>query len=200
MSNSELYYILICYLLGSIPVGYVLCFLLYREDIRNAGSGNIGAANVLRTKGKGAGAAVLLLDMAKGVLPVLYGLKHFDSPVLVMAGGAAVILGHLFSVFLKFKGGKGIACFLGVFLAYDPASAVVFCIAFLAVYVFWRFVSAGSMAGVSVVFFYVLFTRVVEVSILVFVIAVLIIIKHKDNIRRIACGCENKVYWKNNEK
>jgi glycerol-3-phosphate acyltransferase PlsY len=199
MGQHELMFILGSYLLGSVPFGFIVYYVYERKDIRGEGSGNIGATNVMRNKGKTAGIITLFLDMIKGFIPVFYGLKHFDSPVVIIAGGCAVVLGHLFPVYLKFKGGKGIASFLGVFIIFDFPAAVLFGAAFLVTFYFTRFVSAGSIAAVSAVFFYTLFTSVVEVSIIVFIVALLIILKHHGNIKRIAQGNEHKLIWKKNE-
>ncbi len=199
MAKHELLFILCSYLLGTIPIGFILYYLTEKKDIRKEGSGNIGATNVLRTKGKSAGSVTLALDIAKGLLPVLYGLKHFDSPIIVIAGGAAVILGHLFPLCLKFKGGKGIAAFIGVFLVFDFRAALIFAIAFLFTLYFIRYVSASSIAGVIAVFFFILFTQVVEVSMIVFLITTTIILKHHGNIRRMVAGTENKLTWKHHE-
>lgn len=200
MGQHELMFILGSYLLGSIPFGYIVYYICERKDIRREGSGNIGATNVMRTKGRTAGIITLVLDMIKGFIPVFYGLKHFDAPWIVMAGGAAVILGHLFPVYLKFKGGKGIASFLGVFIIFDFTAALIFGLAFILTFVLFRFVSAGSIVAVIAVFFYILFTQIVEVSIIVFIVAVLIVLKHHGNIRRLAKGNENKFVWKNPKK
>lgn len=198
MSQHEIFFITGCYLLGSIPFGYVVYYLSERKDIRKEGSGNIGAANVLRTKGKTAGIITLVLDMLKGLFAVAYGLRHFDSPVFVLLGGAAVILGHQFPLYLKFKGGKGIACLAGVLILFDLTSAVVFAGAFCLTLLYTRYVSAGSIAGVTAAFFYVLFTQIAEVSIIMLILAILVIIKHRANIQRLSAGTENRFNWKEN--
>lgn len=200
MGQHEMMFIVGSYLLGSIPFGYIVYYLCERKDIRGEGSGNIGATNVMRTKGRTAGIVTLFFDIIKGIIPVYYGFKHFDSPVIVIAGGAAVILGHLFPVYLKFRGGKGIASFLGVFIIFDFYAALLFGLTFILTFVIFRFVSAGSIAAVIVVFFYTLFTQVVEVSIIVFIVTVLIVLKHHGNIRRLAKGNENRFIWKKPEQ
>ena len=198
MSQHEILFITGCYLLGSIPFGYVVYYLCERKDIRKQGSGNIGAANVLRTKGRTAGIITLVLDVLKGLFAAAYGLRHFDSPVIVMLGGAAVILGHLFPLYLKFKGGKGIACLAGVLIMFDLTAAVVFAAAFWLTLFYTRYVSAGSIAGVTAAFFYVLFTQIAEVSTIMLILAILVIVKHRANIQRLTTGTENKFSWKEN--
>jgi glycerol-3-phosphate acyltransferase PlsY len=197
LPHHEIGYFIGSYLLGAIPFGFLVCYLFDKKDIRSEGSGNIGATNVLRCKGKKAGLITLGLDMLKGVVVILYGLRHFPSPVAVMLGGAAVILGHLFPIYLKFKGGKGVAALVGVFLIFNFPAAAAFGCAFLPVLYFSRYVSAGSIAGASALFFATLFTNIAEVSVIVLVIVILIIIKHRGNIRRMIEGTEYKFNWKN---
>jgi glycerol-3-phosphate acyltransferase PlsY len=169
-----------------------------KGDIREVGSKNIGATNVLRVVGKKAAATTLVLDMLKGALPVAYGLRYFDSPVILLCGGAAVVTGHLFPIFLKFKGGKGVAALLGVFLVFNFPAAIVFLVSFFAVFAFTKYVSAGSLIGVLALFFYTLFTGIVEISIITFVISMLILIKHSGNIKRLMAGTENRLNWEKN--
>ena len=198
MGQHEIFYLILSYLLGSIPFGLIIFFIFEKKDIRKEGSGNIGATNVLRSKGKLAGIATLILDILKGVVPVVYGFSHFDSPVIVIGGGAAVITGHVFSVFLKFKAGKGVAAFTGVFLAFYYPSILVFIPVFILTVWITRYVSAGSILGVIAVFFFITFTQVVEVSIITLIISVIIISRHSSNIKRIFEGTENRFSLKKN--
>jgi glycerol-3-phosphate acyltransferase PlsY len=198
LTIHEILFVIFSYLLGSIPCGFIIYYLTEKKDIREKGSGNIGAANVLRTKGKKAAIATLLFDVLKGVLPIVYGMKYFDSPVVVICGGAAAVIGHLFPIYIKFKGGKGVASLAGVFLFYNFPAVIVFLVFFLSAFAFTKYVSAGSTAGVAAVFFYTLFTDIVEVSMLVFILVILIIIKHGSNIKRMIAGTENKLTWKKN--
>lgn len=195
MPKHEILFILFSYLLGAIPFGYVLYYLTERKDIRKEGSGNIGATNVLRAKGRLAGIATLLLDALKGVFPVLYGLQHFDNPVVIMAGGGAVIMGHLFSPYLKFKGGKGISTYLGVIVVFHFPSAAIFGAMFLATAIWTRYISAASIAGVAAAFIMALFTQVPEISMILMVVTLLIVYKHRTNINRIASGTESRFQW-----
>jgi glycerol-3-phosphate acyltransferase PlsY len=196
LTQHEIYFVIGSYLLGSIPVGYIIYFLTERKDIRKEGSGNIGATNVWRTKGKTAAVVTLALDMLKGIIPIVYGLRHFDSPVTVIMGGAAVILGHLFPIYIKFKGGKGIASMAGVFIVFHFPSIVVFALAFCLTLYITKYVSLSSIAGVTALFFCILFTQIAEVSTIVLVTAVLIIYKHRGNVRRVMAGTEDKSIWK----
>lgn len=198
MPKHEILFLLFSYFLGAIPFGYILCYLTDKKDIRQEGSGNIGATNVLRIKGKTFGLITLVLDMLKGILPIFYGLMHFDSSVLIIGGGAVAILGHLYSVYLKFKGGKGVSTFLGMIAMFHFPSALVFGGVFLFTYFLTRYISASSIAGVTAVFFFILFTNVVEVSMMVFMVGLLIIIKHRGNIQRMIDGTEPQLILKKN--
>jgi len=194
----EILFLVSAYLLGSIPFGYLIGFITGKKDIRKEGSGNIGATNVLRSRGKIAGFSTLVLDILKGFLPVAYGLSHFDYPVMAMLGGALVVTGHIFPLFLKFKGGKGVATYTGVLLAYSIPTWTVFVIFFIASVGITKYVSAGSMLGVIASFFSLLFSQIVEISMVVFVISVLIIIRHKSNLKKIFSHTENKLKFGKN--
>ncbi|MCK5058328.1 MAG: glycerol-3-phosphate 1-O-acyltransferase PlsY, partial [Candidatus Aminicenantes bacterium] len=162
------------------------------------GSGNIGTTNVLRAKGKKAAAATLLCDMLKGALPIIYGMSNFESPVVIACGGAAAVIGHLFPVYLKFKGGKGVASLVGMFLVFNSPAAIVFFVSFFVLLALTHYVSAASITGVTAAFFYTLFTDIAEVSLIVFMVVILILIKHGANINRLMAGTEDKLNWKKN--
>jgi len=136
------------YLCGSVPFGVIVTSMFARKDVRASGSGNIGATNVARVAGKKLGALVLLLDAAKGSLPVLIGLQLApERPVLHAAIAAAAFLGHVFPVWLKFKGGKGVATALGVLLVLLPVSAGIGFITWVLVLITTRISSVGSLLG-----------------------------------------------------
>jgi glycerol-3-phosphate acyltransferase PlsY len=194
----EILFIGSAFLLGSIPFGYIVYYITEKKDIRSVGSGNIGATNLLRSKGKLAGLLTLMLDLLKGFIPVFYGLKHFDYPVIIILGAAAVVTGHIFPLFLKFKGGKGVATFSGAILAFSLPGFLVFLCAFLLMTWITKYVSAGSMAGVVAVFFFTLFTQLVEVSMILFAVTILIIVRHRSNLKKIFSGTENKISFKRN--
>lgn len=195
----KILFIICAYLLGSIPFGYLVFYFTEKKDIRSVGSGNIGATNVLRSKGKLAGLITLLLDVLKGFIPVFYGSIHFDSPFIAILGGAAVITGHIFPLFLKFKGGKGVATLAGTLLAFSLPGLLIFLGAFLVTAWLTRYVSAGSMAGTVAVFFFILFTQLVEVSMIFLIVTVLIVVRHRSNIAKINSGTENKLTLKKND-
>ena len=189
------------YLLGSIPVGYLLMRLFRHEDVRSVGSGNIGATNVLRSGGTGLGAATFLLDMLKGCSAVYFGallglLLAPDMRVrnLQAAAALAAVLGHMFPVWLKFKGGKGVATGFGVFLVAAPTSALAAITVFAVVLLLTRYVSLASILGAASfpMFAWMLVKgdRPPFFITVQFVVALLIIAKHHQNIRRLLSGTE----------
>ncbi len=198
LTKHQILFLLFSYLLGSIPFGSIIYYLLEKKDIRQQGSGNIGATNVLRSKGKAAGFATLALDMAKGILPVVYGFTHFDPPHWVLLGGAAAIVGHVFPIFLKFKGGKGAATFVGVFIAFYYPAILIFLLVFLITLWLSRYISLAVILAIIAVFFCILFTHIVEVAIVTFLLVILIIARHASNIKRLLAGQENKLNLKKN--
>ncbi len=193
----ELKAILLCtvlpFLLGAVPFGYVVG-KLKGVDVRRHGSGNIGATNVSRVLGKKYGALVLLLDALKGALPVLaVKLSGLPEEYQVLAGLFAV-LGHCFSPFLSFKGGKGVATGLGAFIVISPKVTLLAFLIFLAVFLSTRYVSLSSItAALSYPLIYRFLEKPSEVSfILVSLTALVIVVKHHSNIRRLLRGEEKK--------
>ena len=180
------------YLLGSIPFGLVLTRLAGLGDLRQMGSGNIGATNVLRTGRKGLAAGTLLLDGGKGAAAVL--IAQLWGPDMALTAGFGAVLGHLFPVWLGFKGGKGVATTLGVFLALSPALGSLCCLAWLVVAFLFRYSSlAGimSIAAAPVLSWFLL--GVLQMVQLTGVLAVLVWFRHHENIRRLLTGQESKI-------
>jgi glycerol-3-phosphate acyltransferase PlsY len=198
LPNHEILYVIGSYLLGSIPFGYLIFYFSEGKDIRTMGSGNIGATNVLRSKGKLAGLATLALDILKGALPIIYGRIHFDLPWIVLLGGLAVLLGHVFPVFLKFRGGKGVATLVGVFLVFYYPALLAFLAAFFLALWLTRYVSLGSLLGTTALFFSILFTQVVEAAMVAFAMLLLIVFRHRANIARLATGSESRFTLRKN--
>lgn len=209
MLLSTLTIAIVAYLLGSIPFGYLLVRIFRGEDIRKTGSGNIGATNVARTGSKWLAIATLLLDALKGYLAVahVFLLAHDHPDKVAQAGphylytlaalaGLCAILGHMFPVWLHFKGGKGVATAVGAFLAIAPTAILVSLALFLAVVAVTRYVSLGSVVGAAVFPFAAWWlnpeTRNLHVMLLLAVSSLLVIIRHKDNIRRLLSGTENR--------
>ncbi len=183
------------YLFGAIPFGLLLCFLFGGEDIRKIGSGNIGATNVLRTGHKGLAIATLILDGAKGAIAVLlafYVFKDLDGSIVAIGA----VLGHVFPVWLKFKGGKGVATTLGVLLALSWPVGVASCITWLISAFLFRISSlAALIAMVSAPVFSVLLGGSQYVFIIGF-LALLVFIRHHENIKRLLNGEEAQIKLK----
>lgn len=181
---------LLAYILGSLPFGVWLA-RSRSVDLRQHGSGNIGATNVARTLGKKAGLLVLLADGCKGVVSVAIADQALATSWEVGTAGLMAFLGHLFSVFLKFKGGKGVAVGLGVFLYLMPFAALSAIAVFAVAIGFSKYVSIGSMtAALAIPLFGALYTAPLPYIYLSMIIALIVIWKHKDNIRRLVAGEE----------
>lgn len=180
------------YLLGSIPTGLLLG-KAWGIDVRNEGSGNIGATNLYRTVGRKVGIMTLIGDCLKGLLPVLL-VKYYALPADYAAWvGLAAFCGHVFSVFLRFKGGKGVATALGVFLALSPLAVAIALGVFVILMFVWRYVSLGSIAAAAVMPPAVALLGGGRVLILVtLIISAVVIVKHHGNIKRLLEGTENK--------
>jgi acyl phosphate:glycerol-3-phosphate acyltransferase len=191
------------YLLGSIPTGYLLVRLFRHQDIRAVGSGNIGATNVLRSGGKGLGAATFLLDMLKGAAAV--ALAALVAPQMATAfpprnieaiAAVVAVLGHMFPIWLRFRGGKGVATGFGVFLVAAPWAALAAITVFFIVLLLSRYVSLASILGAaSFPFFAVFLVHGDKPSLFIaaqIIVALLIILKHHANIRRLVTGTENR--------
>jgi len=186
--------LLLSYVLGSVPTGLWLGLWLRKMDIREHGSKNIGATNTMRVLGKKLGALALAGDVAKGLVPVLVFARLGDWAHLPLACGLAAILGHTFSLFLRFKGGKGVATSTGVFLALAPLPMLAGAVVFGLVVAATRMLSAGSITGAAAVcaaaFLVPLST---PVRLVAAAVALLVIVKHRTNIKRMLRGEENKL-------
>ncbi len=193
-----MYLILISYLLGSIPFG-LLWGRLAGIDVRAAGSGNIGATNVNRLLGKKFGIATLLCDVGKGILPMIAAAYLGFSENVVLACGLAAFSGHLFPVYLKFQGGKGVATALGIFLYLSPAACAIVVAVFAALVWISGFVSVGSLSATAAmpVILYLFHASTGQIY-LALAVAVLIWIKHHQNIARLMRGEENS--WRGGDK
>lgn len=179
------------FLLGAVPTAYIMGRVLRGVDIRTLGSGNVGATNVFRTLGKGPGAATLLIDIAKGLLPVLAARSLAAHPLAPVATGLAAVVGHTWTPFLNFKGGKGVATSAGVFLALVPWAALASFLAFAVAFGITRHVSVGSLTATVVLpTCAFLMYRGSPASWLSLAVAFLVIVKHVPNIRRLARGEE----------
>jgi glycerol-3-phosphate acyltransferase PlsY len=193
------------YVLGAIPFGYLLVRILKGEDVRATGSGNIGATNVARTSPR-LGAATLLLDAAKGLAAVLLARALFSGPhqSLIMTTAACfAVLGHLFPIWLKFRGGKGVATTFGAFILLTPKSILCMVVVFLILAAAFRYVSLGSVVAAAA--FPLLAWALHEYAdsrqiVLIALVSVLVIWKHRRNIGRLAAGTEAKLGRKSGMK
>ena len=184
----------IAYLVGSIPSGLILGKLFWHRDLRKYGSHNIGATNAWRTLGKVPGIIVFLADSLKGQAGVLLGLSLVGTPLAAVIGGLLAIVGHSFSLFLRLHGGKGVATSLGVLtMLMGNVTLIVFVLWFTIVYM-TRYVSLGSVvAGVLTPILAALFAYPMEYIVFTVIAALLVIVRHRENIKRLMNGTENKI-------
>lgn len=179
------------YLLGSIPFGLLLTRAAGLGDVRKIGSGNIGATNVLRTGNKKLAAATLLLDALKGTAAVLVG--ELLGPGFGLIAGLGAFLGHLFPIWLGFKGGKGVATYLGVLIAVSWQAALVFAIAWLAVAFILRLSSLAALVASIIVPLFLWATGTVDAATLFAIMSVIVFVKHRANIGRLVAGTEPRI-------
>ncbi|MFZ0736340.1 MAG: glycerol-3-phosphate 1-O-acyltransferase PlsY [Candidatus Acidiferrales bacterium] len=188
------------YALGSIPFGLLIVKARGGGDVRQAGSGNIGATNVARVAGAGAGALTLLLDVGKGYLATWIGGRWSGGNIRWMTAAAvAAMLGHMFSVWLGFRGGKGVATGLGAFIPICGKAVIAAAVLWIIVVAFWRFASLGSVTAAAAlpILIYVLYAPghapPAFLSVGTIIISLLVIWKHRENIQRIVAGTENRI-------
>ena len=186
---------IVAYIIGSIPTGYIVVKLLKGEDIRKIGSGSTGATNVKRVLGKGWFFGVMLMDAFKGALPVIIA-KHFDGPIglLAVIAAVAVLIGHSKSIFLGFTGGKSVASGVGTILALCWQVGAIIALVWAFITYVTRYVSVGSILALSLTpFLMVLFGQPIAYYVYSFMGAFYIIYLHRENIKRLLAGTENKV-------
>ncbi len=181
------------YLCGSVPFGLVLTRLAGTPDLRTIGSGNIGATNVLRTGRKGLAAATLLLDMVKGTVAILVVNALFNLPELNLVAAVAAFLGHLYPVWLNFRGGKGVATFLGCLLGIYWPSALIFGAVWLALAFALRYSSLSALAASAVSAASLLFLSSTQACAVFSCLAAILWWKHRENIQRLIAGSESKI-------
>jgi acyl phosphate:glycerol-3-phosphate acyltransferase len=192
-------YLIGAYLIGAIPFGLLFGKALGGVDVRGVGSGNIGATNVLRAAGKKAAILTLVADCLKGFIPVLLAAMLFSDELLSVLSGMATILGHSFPVYLKFKGGKGVATSFGVVFAVAPGTGLVCLLAWAAAAVLWRFSSLSALLSFALyplVTFFVHGDSKPQAVLSLFVFG-MIYYRHRENIRRLISGTETKIGQKN---
>ena len=201
---SELIIILIiAYLLGSIPFGFLLGKIFKGVDLREHGSGNVGATNALRVLGWKMGVIAMILDMMKGVTAIMIARSILpEQDLLLISTGLVVILGHIFTIYLRFKGGKGVATSAGVFAALLPIPFLFALLSFIITTTLSRFVSLGSIvAALVLVITQTIFTFRNGVQspwylVLALVVTLFIIVKHRANIKRLLSGTENRIHFR----
>ncbi len=185
--------IILAYVLGSLPIGYLVGKHLRGIDIRQHGSGNIGTTNAFRIMGTGPGIVVLVGDLLKGMLPVLFS-QYATGPNIALLAGIAAIAGHNWSLFLGFSGGRGVATAAGVIFALAPSVILVAFLIWVAVVGLSRYVSLGSIvAAISVPLLMIIFAKPWSYTFFGIIAALFIIIRHRPNILRLLKGTENRL-------
>ena len=186
--------IIVCilsYFIGSIPFGFILTKIFLKKDIRDIGSGNIGATNALRTGNKYLGYGTLFLDVTKAVIPVIYVKLNYTDYIFISS--LCIFLGHVFPVWLKFKGGKGVATYLGIILGISFILGIMFSVVWILTAIIFRYSSLSSILGSMIVCFYSIFADNEMQSYFLFIIFVIIIFTHKENIIRLKNSKESKI-------
>ncbi len=193
----KILYLLGTYLITSIPFGYVIG-KFFGKDVTKVGSGNIGATNVARALGKKAGAAVLILDMIKGFIPVYYAKKlFFFDPKFIAIVALIAVVGHCFSIFMKFKGGKGVATGIGVLFALSPKVAFLVILMWLGTFLVSGYVSLASILSASLSWvFYFFLEGEFYTTLSVLLASLIIVAKHSSNIERLLKGTESRFIHK----
>jgi glycerol-3-phosphate acyltransferase PlsY len=191
MLNVELFLIiLVSYLFGSIPFGLLLTKIFLKKDIREIGSGNIGATNVLRAGNKILGYSTLVFDILKAVLPILY-IKFFMSDYLYISA-LSIFIGHVFPIWLRFKGGKGVASYLGILCCLDIFTALIFGVVWISVFVLFKFSSLSSLlASLTIPIFHFFYNSNSDYY-FYFMMFILIFFTHRENIKRLRNNTESK--------
>ena len=181
---------IISYLMGSIPFGFILTKIFLKKDIREIGSGNIGATNVLRTGNKLIGYSTLLLDVIKAILPVLY--VKINHPELIYIASLCAFLGHVFPVWLKFKGGKGVATYVGILFTINILLGFIFCVSWLLIFLISKYSSLSSLIGSLSIPIYIFFNDQMSNALFFGIMFVLIFYTHRENIKRLKNKEESK--------
>ena len=182
--------IIISYLMGSIPFGLILTKIFLKKDIRDIGSGNIGATNVLRTGNKIIGYLTLSLDILKALIPVLY--IKFNYPELVYVSSLSVFIGHVFPLWLKFKGGKGVATYVGILFSINYILGFVFVASWLIIFFILRYSSLGSILATFIIPIFIFFNPNYENEYFFIIMFILILFTHRENVKRLINKEESK--------
>ena len=180
------------YFLGSIPYGFILTKIFLKQDIRETGSGNIGATNVLRTGNKFLAILTLVLDFLKGYMTIIITLKYFNDLILLSA--LICLLGHIFSIWLKFKGGKGVATYLGILLSLSVNYFLIFIIVWVSILLILRYSSLSSILATFGIFIYEYFFLENNILSFLFISFIIILYAHRSNILKLINKTETKVF------
>jgi len=181
---------IICYLIGSIPFGFILTKVFLKKDIRNIGSGNIGATNALRTGNKTIGYTTLFFDIIKAVIPIIY--IKFNFTDLLYIASLCIFLGHVFPIWLKFRGGKGVATYVGILFALNIYLGFVFIFSWLITYALFKFSSLSSLvASISIPIYLLIFYKFEHIFFFT-IMFILVFFTHRENIKRLKNKEENK--------
>ena len=181
---------IICYLIGSIPFGYILTKIFLKKDIRDIGSGNIGATNALRTGNKTVGYATLFFDIVKAVIPIIY--IKFNFTELLYIASLCIFLGHVFPIWLKFKGGKGVATYVGILFALNIYFGLVFIVSWFITFALFKFSSLSSLvASISIPIYLLILSKFDHVFFFT-IMFVLVFFTHRENIKRLKNKEESK--------
>ena len=183
--------LLYSYFLGSIPFGLIITKIFLKKDIRNIGSGNIGTTNVLRTGKKSLAIATLLLDAMKGYTSVIISIIYFND--LIFLSSLICFIGHIFPIWLKFKGGKGVAVYLGIIIALSFSFGIVFGITWISIAFIFKYASLSSMVGALAVLLYSIILSNHLLSFFLFIIFIVFLFTHRENIRRLKNSKESKI-------
>jgi len=181
---------IISYLMGSIPFGFILTKIFLKKDIRGIGSGNIGATNALRTGNKLIGYTTLILDISKAIIPVIYTKINF--PELIFVASLCAFLGHVFPIWLKFKGGKGVATYVGILFSINILFGTIFITSWIVIFVLTKYSSLSSIIGAISIPAYLLLTGQNNNVIFFIIMFVLIFFTHRENIKRLKNKEESK--------
>ena len=180
------------YFLGSIPFGFILTKIFLKQDIRKTGSGNIGATNVLRTGNKFLAILTLVLDFLKGYMTIIITLKYFNDLILLSA--LICLLGHIFSIWLKFKGGKGVATYLGILLALSVNYFLIFIIVWFSILLIFKYSSLSSILSTFGILIYEYFFLENNILSFLFISFIIILYAHRSNILKLISKTETKVF------
>ena len=178
------------YFMGSVPFGLILTKIFLKKDIREIGSGNIGATNALRTGNKLVGYSTLILDIAKAIIPVIY--VKINYPDLIYIASLCAFLGHVFPIWLKFKGGKGVATYVGILFSINIILGLIFVVSWAFIFLLFRYSSLSSIIGSLSVPIYILITSQINDAIFFTIMFILIFFTHRENIKRLKNKEESK--------